>query len=308
MFTIAMTPVGEGWQTGVAIDASASMRECFGQTLKGTLPPELIREYEKKGWINTRMEDGQVLKMCKPEAYDDGIKRGHLKFSENVIEPLARDFVHHLADKLDSDGGTTVLYWACGDGTATEVLGDITGEQCKTLELKGPKSVGFGKGTHLLPAVQYFVERFKDAPRGMYVFLTDGRLDDLDKLKRYTTTLAREIASGSRHMVKCVLVGVGSETDERQLMELDDLDTGTTVDIWDHKIAKEMRSLVDIFAEVVDENQVVAPNGKIYDDAGRVVKNLSDGVTAKVTFSMPASSKWFELEVNGARIRQAIIA
>ena len=43
--------------------------------------------------------------------------------------------------------------------------------------------------TRLLPAVKYFVDRFADAERGMYLFITDGRLDDLAAVKKYTTRL-----------------------------------------------------------------------------------------------------------------------
>ena len=47
--------------------------------------------------------------------------------------------------------------------------------------------------------------------------------------------------------------------------ELDDLDTGTEVDLWDHKLAAEMRVLQEIFAEVVDKNARVADHGRILD-------------------------------------------
>jgi len=223
------------------------------------------------------------------------------------MEPMSREFITYLADQLDEDGGTTVIYWACGDGSATEVLGDFTGEQCKTIKLSGPTKAGFDKGTMLVPAMRYFLMRLRDAARGMYVFLTDGRVYVLDAVKRTTKELAQQIQSGQRKSVKCVLIGVGDEIDEAQMEELDDLDTGTDVDIWDHKIAKDMRSLVEIFAEVVDENQIVAPTGKIYDASGNVVKSFSDGLPAKVTFTMPAGSAWFELDVEGERVRQSIL-
>ena len=42
----------------------------------------------------------------------------------------------------------------------------------------------FGTGTQLLPAVRYFVERFKDAPWGFFVFITDGELFDLEEVKQ----------------------------------------------------------------------------------------------------------------------------
>lgn len=308
--TILMEPQGteaEGWQTGVALDASASMKGWFGRMLEGKVPPDIIKEYEKNGWLQTRIEDGRKVKSFQKGAYDDAIARGFLTFSTNIVQPLAQDFIAYLADELDADGGTTVIYWACGDGTAIEVLGDFSGSQCRGLELTGPKTVVFGTGTALTPALKYFVDRFVDARRGMYVFITDGKLDDLENIKKYTTQLANDIAQGNRNPVKCVLIGVGDVVDESQMEELDDLDTGTDVDIWDHKIAKEMRALVEIFAEVVNENQIVGPTGILYDSSGSVIKKYTDGLPAKIAFSMPCNSQWFELEVQGQRIRQSII-
>src|SRR5258708_8469167 len=200
-FTILMEPEGrdaEGWQTGVALDASASMKAWFGRELQGTVPPSLVEEYVRKGWVSTRLADGRSVRVFQREAYEDAIKRGHLRITENIVEPLAREFIAYLAGGLDADGGTTVIYWACDDGSAYEVVGDFTEEQCRTLEVSGPQHHGFGMGTHLAPAVRYFVDRFADANRGMYVFLTDGRLDDLDAGKRLTTQLAKEIAGEKR--------------------------------------------------------------------------------------------------------------
>jgi hypothetical protein len=308
--TILMEPQGreaEGWQTGVALDASASMKGWFGRDLKGKIPPEIIKDYEGKGWVETRREDGRVVKCFKGEAHRDAIGRGYLQRTPNIVEPLARNFISYLADQLDADGGTTVIYWACGDGSAIEVAGDFTGDECRALTMEGPKTVAFGSGTRLSPAVSYFIDRFVDASRGMYVFITDGKLDDLDDVKKLTVQLAQNIEAGKCNPVKCVLVGVGDQIDEGQMEQLDDLDTGTDVDIWDHKIAAEMRDLLEIFAEVVSENLIVAPLGVIYDSEGNIVKKLTDGVPARMSFSMPARSDWFELEVQGRRIRQQVV-
>jgi len=219
-----------------------------------------------------------------------------------------RDMAGYLAGTLDAGGQTTVIYWACGDGGAYELLGDYPQNECAAMEVDGPKTVAFGNGTRLVPAVRYFVERFERAKRGMYIFITDGAIDDQPEMKRYTTRLAKAIAAGKRNPVKCVLIGVGDEIDEDQMEELDDLDTGTDVDIWDHKIAREMRGLVEIFAEVVSEHQIIAPTATIYDDSGNVVARFADGLPAKVTFTMPASSNAFELEVAGRRIRQTVLS
>ena len=104
---------------------------------------------------------------------------------------------------------------------------------------------------------------------------------------------------------------VGDEIDVKQLEELDDLpDTlDLPVDIWDHKVAAEMRSLLDIFAELVDENQMVAPSGIIQDEQGNTVREYSDGLPAKLSFTLPSESKSFTLALpNGNSISQQVIA
>jgi len=309
-FTILMEPDGdlaEGWQTGVALDASSSMKSWFGRGLRGYVPESAQKDYSRRGWLREQDIDGRRVQSFEPQAYEDAIAKGYLIRTNNIVEPLARQFISYLADNLDEDGGTTVLYWACDDGAGYEVVGDFTGQQVRTLSFPGPQQRDFGSGTRLLPAMRYFVDRFRDARRGMYLFLTDGRLDDLQAVKNYTISLCQEIAAKKRNMVKCVLIGVGDKIDERQMEELDDLDSGTVVDIWDHKIANEMRAVVEIFAEVVDEHQIVAPTARLFDSAGRLVKTFADGLPARVSFTMAASSDCFELEVGGERIRQPIV-
>ncbi|ODH01463.1 hypothetical protein A4S05_28830 [Nostoc sp. KVJ20] len=310
LFTILMEPQGEaaeGWQTGVALDASASMKDFYGRKLEGKIPADVSEEYEKKGWLESRVEEGRRVKSFQKAAYEDAIQKGYLRPSPNIVQPLAQQFIAYLAENLDAHGGTTVIYWACGSGAEIEILGDFTEAQCRTLDVIGPKSLNFGNSTILTPAVKYFAERFVDAKRGMFIFITDGRVDDLSAVKQYTTQLAKDITSGQRHPVKCVLIGVGNQIDKSQLEELDDFHPGTNIDIWDYKIAKEMASLVQIFAEVVYENQIVAPTGTIYDAAGNIIKKYTDGLPAKVSISMSSQSEWFELEVYGQRIRQPII-
>src|SRR5262249_16952166 len=147
--------------------------------------------------------------------------------------------------------------------------------------------------------------RFQDAPWGFYVFITDGELHDLDAVKEYSTQLAQDVAARRRKPLKFVLIGVGPSINERQMEELDDLDTGTEVDLWDHKLAAEMRVLQEIFAEVVDKNARVADSGRILDTHGRVVKNYSDtGLPARLEFELPAGSAYFVLDVEGQRVQQ----
>jgi hypothetical protein len=270
--TILMEPHKEGTQTGIALDGSGSMHKLYG------------------------VDDGAGI-------LSSIFGRKQLR---NEITPVAQQICAYLARKIDADGGTTCIYWATGPGgSKIEEVGDLRAEEAEHHVFGPPRD--FGTGTQLLPAVQYFVQRFRDAPWGFYVFITDGELHDLDAVKQYSTRLAREIAAGRQKPVKFVLIGVGPEVNEAQMEELDDLDTGTAIDLWDHKLAAEMRVLQEIFAEVVDKNARVSERGRILDPQGRVIKDYSDtGVPAYLEFEMPAGAEYFTLEVPGSRIHQGL--
>jgi hypothetical protein len=271
--TILMEPHREGAQTGIALDGSGSMAKLYG------------------------VEDGS--RVLSP------IFGGPKKLT-NEITPIAQKLCSYLARKIDADGGTTCIYWAVGNnGGEIEVVGDLRADEAERHVFGPPRD--FGTGTRLLPAVRYFVERFRSAPWGFYVFITDGELHDLDEVKEYSVRLARDIAARRRNPLKFVLIGVGPSVNETQMEELDDLDSGTPIDLWDHKLAAEMRVLQEIFAEVVDKNTRVADNGRILDPHGRVVKDYSDaGLPAYLEFEMPAGVEYFTLEVNGTRVNQVL--
>ncbi len=270
--TILMEPHREGAQTGIALDGSGSMSKLYGVETNRPLSPIF----------------------------------GGPKKSQNEITPVAQKICAYLARKIDADGGTTCIYWSVGPGGGQiEVLGDLTADQAEKHVFGAPKD--FGTGTQLLPAVRYFVERFRDAPWGFYVFITDGELHDLDAVIAYSKRLAMDVAAGRRHPVKFVLIGVGDSVNEAQMTELDDLDTGTDVDLWDHKLAAEMRMLEEIFAEVVDKNARVAETGRILAPDGRVLKDYAGtGVPAYLEFEAPAGTDYFTLDVNGQRVHQPL--
>lgn len=269
--TILMEPQREGTQTGIALDGSGSMSNLYGMSGGGAI---------------------------------SSIFGG--KQPVNQITPVAQKVCSYLARKLDADGGTTCIYWATGQaGGKIEEVGDLTADQADRHVFGPPRQ--FGTGTQLLPAVKYFVERFRDAPWGFYVFITDGELHDLEDVKSYSVQLAREVASGRRRPLKFVLIGVGNAVNEHQMEELDDLETGTTIDLWDHKLAAELTRLEQIFAEVIDEHARVADRGKILDPQGRTIKDYSDtGVPGKLVFEVPAGTPYFTLDVNGSKIHQPL--
>jgi hypothetical protein len=230
----------------------------------------------------------------------------------NVVQRIGRQMGKYLAE-FDSDGHTTVIYWACGTGgTDTEYLGDFNAAQVSAYAFDEPKRMG--TGTKLLPAVRYFAEeRFRDAPWGIYVFLTDGVLEDLEEVKAYSLQIAQELSQGSRDFIKFVLIGLGMHIDEDQMIELDDLDygglalpNGDAIDLWDHTTAAEMRSFDDIFKEVVSENTIIAPSASIVDSNGLPVKPLrresyADGLPALVEFIMSRGATAFTVSLPGGQ-------
>ncbi|MBD2187493.1 vWA domain-containing protein [Pseudanabaena mucicola] len=309
-FTIAMEPQGkfaEGWRTGLALDASASMKRVYGRKVEVRVDPELLTTYIKQGRLKSYLEDGEPIRKIQREAFTEIKERGYaVKFTENILQPLVKDFIAYLANGLDETGKTALIYWGCGQGDEIQVLGEFDALSCQQLAITGSSILQLGKTTHLLPAIAYFVNEYSQAQRGIYLFLTDGRIDDLEDVKEFTKELATEIAKGKRNYLKLILIGIGNDIDRYQLQELDSFDTGCDVDIWDYKIASEMTSLSQIFAEVINENQIIAENAAIYDDMGNCVKIYPNGFPSKVDFVMRQDSQWFELEVNQQRIRQTV--
>lgn len=278
--TILMVPTVEGAETGLAIDGSASMKEMFGA-------------------------GGVVSALFAPT-------------TPNLVEPVARTLAAYLAG-FDSDGKTTVIYWACGPGgNQIQEVGDMDADKARACTFPPPKQ--FGTGTKLLPALKYFVEtRYAASPWAIFVFVTDGILEDLSDVQQYSISLAKDIASGKRQFVKLVLIGVGAEVDEGQMELLDDLDygglkdqAGQIIDLWDHKLAADMQKIEEIFAEVVSSDTILASSAKILDNNGNPVKPIDrqsydDGLPALLDFVVPAGVQSFTLILpNGNTIVQPL--
>ena len=94
--------------------------------------------------------------------------------------------------------------------------------------------------------------------------------------------------------------------------QLDDLDynglrdpEGRDIDLWDHKMAATIKSLEEIFAEVVDEDTILAPSATILDSTGKPVKptgkrtSYADGLPALLKFQIPANCDSFSLILPG---------
>jgi hypothetical protein len=231
------------------------------------------------------------------------------KSEHNVMQVVASSMAAMLAD-FDSDGNTSVIYWACGvGGAAIEVVGDMNSAQSASFAFTGPKK--FGTGTRLAPAVRYFADKFPNAPWGIFVIVTDGRLDDLEDVKLLSLEIGQQMAAGTRGFTKFVLIGLGSQVDADQMGELDDMDygglktpSGEQVDIWDARNAAEMDTLDSVFDECVGENSIIAPSATIVDSTGKLVKpqrraSYTDGLPALIEFICSRGSTAFTLSIPG---------
>ena len=272
--TILMEPHKEGAQTGVALDGSGSMAPLYG--VGGEEPGFLASLFGAKKEVH------------------------------NEVTPVAQKVCSYLAARSTPTAAPPASTGPSARTAASiEVVGDLTADQAERHIFGPPRE--FGTGTQLLPAVKYFVERFTRCAMGHLCLHHRRRTARSGAGESIQHPAARAVQAKQRNPLKFVLIGVGHEINEQQMEELDDLDTGTEVDLWDHKIAAEMRLLQEIFAEVVDKNARVSDHGRILDPAGRTVKDYSDtGVPAFLEFDMPAGADYFTLDVNGSKIHQGL--
>lgn len=232
------------------------------------------------------------------------------KPEHNVMQVVAVSMAQMLAD-FDSDGETTVIYWATGlMGEQIQVLGDMDADALEKFAFTGPKK--FGTGTKLAPAMNYYTsERFANVPWSIFVFITDGVIEDLEEVKTQSLEIARQMAAGERGFTKFVLIGLGEEVDEAQMAELDDLDygglktpEGEQVDLWDSRNAADMTTLDTVFDECVGENSIISNSAMITDSGGNAVKPLrrlsyADGLPALIEFTCAPGSTGFTVAIPG---------
>lgn len=285
--TILAVPDLEGAKMGLALDGSASMKKMYG--VSGIV--------------------GSVFAQAAAAS------------TPNVVEPVARTMVSYLSN-FSSNGKVDVIYWACSpDGSKVEALGEFDEQDIQNVMITGPQKLPWGRGTKLLPPLQYFVDKFKDAPAkgvkepaAICLFVTDGIIEDLADVKQYCKQYAQEISKGQKPFIKLLLIGVGEEVDEGQMDELDDMfegsnikdSSGQDIDLWDHQLASDMQKLEQIFKEFVSEDMIVIGSGRILNQDGKNCHEYSDGVPALLRFTMPVGSTAFSLEFPGGSVTQDI--
>lgn len=234
-------------------------------------------------------------------------------FGQNKVKDVGQAMCSYIAETMDVDSGTVLIYWATNDPGEIQAHGFLTADQAKAYSFSRPKK--YGKRTNLLPALKYFVEGshpkdgkpFQNADYGYFVLITDGHIEDLEAVKQWSTQLAQAIEAGKRKPVKFVMIGLGAEIDENQMIELDNLDTGTSQDLYFHRVAEDMKDLSEIFIEEVSGDVVVAQNGSVKDAKGNVVLSWRDSkVPALFDVDLPGGATSFVLEIETQKFMQAL--
>jgi hypothetical protein len=298
----------EGWQTGIALDSSISMKISYGKGLKylKPMPDDVNKLYAQQKLTTIKIQDGREYIFFTQEGVKIAKEQGYLAVSDNEVEPVAKDFIKHLNDELESGSGSYLIYWACGtNGDQIQKVGHLSESNLDQTRITGANEMG--NQTHLLPALKFFLDHFRDVKKLLLIFITDGQIDDLDGVKQFTIDLAKKIEAKTMPLIKAILIGVGDKISEQQMEELDDLDTGTDIDIWDHKIAKSMRDLSEISVELVNQDKILASSAIIYDDQNHVVHRFLDGLPVVSRFTLPLNAKYFVLEVMGKKIKQHLL-
>jgi len=303
---------GERCMVGLALDASQSMQDDYGRGR--TIPSDVSKEYIAKGMYEEVVRDGVARRVLTKEAKEQAIRSGRVQRTRNIVhEPcltLIDNLIRTFATGGVTSGGCEVIYWACGkDGREIESLGEIHQGELATTTIEGPRTKAFGAATHLTPPFRYFWQQAAGV-NGVFVFVTDGHIDDEAQVVSETHRLAAEIKAGRRKFVKCVLLGIGTQVDRDQLARLDDMEMPedlADVDIWNATVLSEMRHMNDAWSEIFDPETVVGTSLRVFNEQNRLVYEKTDEVKALMWFDVPADTAVIELVLDGEmKIRQSL--
>ncbi len=231
----------------------------------------------------------------------------------NYMQAVARKLGATLTS-VTRTGKVSAAYWAVSpDGSKVEPIGELDEAGWQHATIAGPRKEKWGKGTRLLPALQFCTEKVAaGADWTLGVIVTDGIIEDEPDCVAYCLRIGKEMALGRRKPIKLILIGIGEEVDEAQLERFDDMFEGSGVayDLWSHGLVHSMRDEADILAvlygELMTEETIVAPRGWVEDHRGTPLRNWSDGLPGKFRFELPRGHTSFVIRTPERAIAQDI--
>ena len=231
----------------------------------------------------------------------------------NYVQGVARK-LGSILTSVTKSGRISAIYWAVSpDGGKIEEIGEFDEEGISKAIIAGPKKEKWGKGTKILPAIKYGVEKLaSQSDWTMGIILTDGIIEDEQDSLNYCLQVGKEILAGNLKPLKLVLIGIGEEVDEDQLERFDDMFEGSGIDydLWSHGMVASMQDEADILAvlygELITEDTMVAPRGHVEDSTGRQLITWTDGVPGKFRFNLPKGESKFILRTSVQDIEQDV--
>lgn len=231
----------------------------------------------------------------------------------NYVQKIARKLATKLSE-ITRSGKVALTYWAVApDGSKVEEIGDLDEVGWSNTPLSGPRREKWGRGTRLLPAIRYGVERI--APQSDHtlgVVLTDGQFDDLPEVRAYCLDLGKRILARQSRPLKLILIGVGDEVDRGQLQELDDLFEGSGIDydLFSSGLVESMENEEDILAvlygELTSSTKPLWPRGQVEDGTGKILIRWTDGMPGKFRFHLPRGQTRFVVRTPNNTVTQDI--
>lgn len=233
----------------------------------------------------------------------------------NYVQAVARK-IGTVLTTVTRSGKVSGIYWAVGhSGNKIEEIGSLDEDEWAQVEINGPQKQIWGKGTKILPAIEYAVEELsKEADWTMGVIITDGIIEDEKESMEYCMKVAKDIAEGRKSNLKLVLIGIGEEVDEAQLQRFDDMFEGTEleekIDLWGHGMVASMQNEADILAvlygELMDEDIIISPTGRVETKNGDILHSWTDGMPGKFRFILPKGNNEFVIKAGNSQIVQDI--
>ena len=200
----------------------------------------------------------------------------------------------------DSDHGVQVYLCCLGDGTGVQDLGNFPQDGLEGLRIDSPN---LGSGTYILPALQRVVKEIVNdsgADYGFIILPTDGEIHDLGELrygpnkqllaksgiKGWAYDMAHLVQAKQHAPFKIVLVGFDNAS-ERQMEELDNLDTDTPIDIFNAFFVSDLAGAMDALdSEAVNSEFTICSSGYL-EANGQPVVQFETGVPQRIDATVP---------------------
>jgi len=231
----------------------------------------------------------------------------------NYVEAVTRK-IGEILTEVTGSRTISAIYWSVGpDGGEVEDIGEFDGAGWKKASIKGPRVEQWGRGSKLLPAIQYIVKNFtKDADWTIGAILTDGIIEDEEECFTFCQEVGRKYEGMRPEPVKLVFIGIGENVDEGQLERFDNMFEGTGIDydLFSFGVVSLIKEESDIlslfFSDLVSDDVFVAPMGRVEDSKGNVLISWSDGMPGKFEFILPKGEKQFAIKAPGVDIVQDV--